>query len=318
MDNEQTVYGNDRSVVTEKSGASSEKDSSVTLEDHMAQGKEIISNANSKDEPQPEVDAISGAAPKVAVVNPGGVDAMSGAAPKGFDNWEIQDTVVDSITGARAVILKPGSGEFNKKVENIKKNGDNNTDAISSVESRLLKESNQDVVLALMIAEEKLAMAQAFGEMSADNPHYIVHGARLVCSCGTREARLIVPLDHGVYANSHPQLTIKDSKSLVNIKCFGNCTSMNNPSMEEAAKDAVKEFNKVNPKSLFKKEEINPSKEMLNLSICECIPSFQQAGKWSEGNDKHWINGEKTLTQQAKMVCDWGGIIRIYTDGQDE
>ena len=51
--------------------------------------------------------------------------------------------------------------------------------------------ANTDVVLAMQIAD------QAAAEAAAETPCYVVHGAKMLCSMGSREARLVVPLDHG-------------------------------------------------------------------------------------------------------------------------
>lgn len=187
--------------------------------------------------------------------------------------------------------------------------------------------AGQDLAIAMQIADEKLAMAEAISAVTADNPIYVVHGATMVCSMGTNEARLVVPLDHGVYAKGHPQLTVEDCKSLVNIKSFINCMSPANPLMEQAAIEAVKSFNEEHPgiidrvKSWFgikpKEKEIKPSKELLEQCICECIPDFAVT-VWGEGNTKNLIDGVATLGQTEELVCLHGGKIKIYLDGQDE
>lgn len=184
-----------------------------------------------------------------------------------------------------------------------------------------------DLALAMQIADEKLAMAEAVSAVTADNPIYVVHGATMVCSMGTNEARLVVPLDHGVYAKGHPQLTVEDCKSLINIKSFINCMSPSNPLMEQAAIEAVKSFNEEHPgiinrvKSWFgikpKEKEIKPSKELLEQCICECIPDIT-AAVWGDGNTKNLIDGVATLGQTEEIACLHGGKIKIYLDGQDE
>lgn len=195
------------------------------------------------------------------------------------------------------------------------------------IEARGNSRAGQDLAIAMQIADEKLAMAEAISAVTADNPIYVVHGATMVCSMGTNEARLVVPLDHGVYAKGHPQLTVEDCKSLINIKSFISCMSPANPLMEQAAIEAVKSFNEEHPgiinriKSWFgikpKEKEIKPTDELLKQCICECIPDIT-TDVWGDGNTKNLIEGVATLGQTEKIVCLHGGKIKIYLDGQDE
>lgn len=323
-------------TISEKSGAGTENDPEVTLEDHMAQARDALNSSGEVSSPR--LRGMSDAVRNTIIDGTiGSLDSMveeyknnredsnneqnqGASAPVKDAIDEKVDAVMkalDESDALEAYRRDKWGRDYKQKVEDIIASKENHaTDAASC--ARRVKGSNHDVVLALQIAEQKLAMAQALGEMSGDNPRYVVHGARLVCLYGTREARLVVPLDHGVCINSHPQLIIKDRKSLVNIKSFGNCTSINNSNMEAAAADAVRAFNVDNPKSIFSKDEPDISDELKNLCICECIPDLSESLKWSDGNEKHGINGETTLTQNAKIVCAHGGIIRIYRDGQDE
>lgn len=63
------------------------------------------------------------------------------------------------------------------------------------IESRQSSRANVDVALAMQIADQVAAEAAA---QAAENPCYVVHGAKVLCSQGSREARLVTPLDHGV------------------------------------------------------------------------------------------------------------------------
>ena len=46
----------------------------------------------------------------------------------------------------------------------------------------------------MMIADEKQAQIDALNEMSGDSPIYVVHGARMICSMGSRVIELRVVL----------------------------------------------------------------------------------------------------------------------------
>lgn len=182
--------------------------------------------------------------------------------------------------------------------------------------------ANYDVALAMQIADKVAADA------APDNPCYVVHGAKLLCSMGSREARLVVPMDHGILLKNHPQMTADDSVSLTNVMCFGNCFSTDNPAMEQAAIDATNQYNQEKSQSFWGKVKsffgVKPkvvdsaSRELQALCICECRPCIPADSIWEESNEKSLIKGSKTLIQPAVLVCQYGGVIRIIDNGQDE
>lgn len=181
--------------------------------------------------------------------------------------------------------------------------------------------ANSDVALAMQIADQVAAEAEV------EKPCYVVHGAKLLCSMGSREARLVVPLDHGVLVKKKPAMLAEDSLALSNIMCFGNCFSAENPNMEQAAIDATNQYNEKKSKTVWgkvksffglgPKEVDSVSKELKAACICACQPSFPGGVMWEEGNDKSLIDNKKTLIQPATLVCEYGGIIRIIDNGQD-
>ncbi len=188
--------------------------------------------------------------------------------------------------------------------------------------ARQSSRANSDVALAMQISDQVAA------ESEAENPCYVVHGAKILCSQGSREARLVMPMDHGVLLNKHPQMTADDSASLTNVMCFGNCFSAENPNMEQAAVDATNQYNQKEPKGLLakimrrvgltkSKVVASASKELQQLCICECKPCFSEEAFWEEGNEKSLVMGKKTLIQPATLVCQYGGVIRIVDNGQN-
>ena len=107
----------------------------------------------------------------------------------------------------------------------------------NQISERAGSRANSDVALAMQMADKVAA------DDAPDRPCYVVHGAKLLCSMGSREARLVVPMDHGILLKNHPQMTADDSISLTNVMCFGNCFSTDNPAMEQAAIDATNQYN---------------------------------------------------------------------------
>lgn len=195
---------------------------------------------------------------------------------------------------------------------------------------RMGSRANKDVVKAQAVID-RIQMEEVL-------PTYAVHGAKMICSMGTREARLVVPMDHGVVTKNSPQLVLEDSVPELNVKCFGNCTSAekssednkdqekeDNPNMKEAAAKGVNAWNKKHPVlstilSIFNigKKEADPSKEMMQLCICECVPTFSDDAKWIGGHEIYQVGEQVILTADSTLTCIYGGVITIQMDGQEE
>lgn len=179
--------------------------------------------------------------------------------------------------------------------------------------------ANSDVALAMMLADKAAASVP-------DNPCYVVHGAKIICSMGSREARLVVPMDHGTLLTDSPQMIVDDFVSLENIKCFGNCFSSENPNMEQAAIEATNQYNVEKSQTVWGRIKgffgVKPkvvdsvSEELQAACICECIPKINKA--WEDGNEKCKVDGKKTLIQTCILVCEYGGVIRIIDNGQEQ
>lgn len=190
------------------------------------------------------------------------------------------------------------------------------------IESRQSSRANVDVALAMQIADQVAA------EAAAETPCYVVHGAKVLCSMGSREARLVTPMDHGVLLGDMPQMVADDSASLTNVMCFGNCFSVENPKMAQAAVDATNRYNQEKSKGFWgtikswfgikPKVVTQVSKELQQLCICECEPFFTEGALWEEGYERCQIMDQETLLQPATLVCEYGGVIRIINNGQSE
>lgn len=189
------------------------------------------------------------------------------------------------------------------------------------IESRAASRANSDVALSMQISDQVAA------EAAAQNPCYVVHGAKILCSMGSREARLVVPVDHGIVLKGKPKMVVEDSQALTNVMCFGNCFSTENPNMEQAAIDATNQYNEKKSQTFWgkvkaffgvKTNEVNSVNEELKaMCICECIPSFSGGMVWQDGNEKSLVDGKNTLIQTGTLICDYGGIIRIIGNGQE-
>mgnify|MGYP003233346690 CR=1 FL=1 len=71
--------------------------------------------------------------------------------------------------------------------------------------------------------------------MAELNDTYVVHTAMIRCSMGMRETYLVLDDTHGVFLRQQPQMTVDDSVGEVNVRCFGGCYSMENPSTKAEA-----------------------------------------------------------------------------------
>ncbi|MGK5512399.1 DUF4280 domain-containing protein, partial [Brevibacillus formosus] len=66
-------------------------------------------------------------------------------------------------------------------------------------------------------------------QSSAERKSYVVVGAILSCSSGSKQSRLKMPFSHGVFVKGKPQMNIMDFVPNVNIMPFGKCSSLQNP-----------------------------------------------------------------------------------------
>lgn len=235
---------------------------------------------------------------------------------KGLEGEE-QKKRLEEIFGEQEEQENKEEGQEEKTEEDTKKELTKKEQEMNNRES---SRANADVVLAMQISEQMAA------EAGTENPCYVVHGAKMMCSMGSREARLVLPLDHGVILKNKPQMVASDYEALTNVMCFGNCFSTENPEMEQAAIEATNQYNEAKSqtfwgkvKSFFgikPKEVTSVSEELKALCICECKPKFPKVD-WTEGNEKSQIDGENTLIQPGVLVCNYGGTIRIVDNGQD-
>lgn len=105
---------------------------------------------------------------------------------------------------------------------------------------------------------------------------YVVEGAKLKCSLGTTNSKLMMPTGHGVYIKGKKQANILDMKPMYNILPFCNC--------------------------------------MKSAPPLPCTPLV--AMPWLNGKLDVIIGSSGALIDKSTVVCPFGGIISIVDDGQ--
>ena len=162
---------------------------------------------------------------------------------------------------------------------------------------------------------------------------YVVHTARIECTCGLRESYLVLGDTHGVKTRQCPQMTVKDCVLNENIINFGGCHSMENPSTREAAEHAAQaardaiEAKRADMKwyqkgldaiaNIFVKDtEIDAADSLIEQCVGECIAQFPSNASWIRGHSKVSINGEQVLLRRCSRMCNYGGRITILMSGQ--
>ncbi len=123
---------------------------------------------------------------------------------------------------------------------------------------------------------------------------YACSGAKLKCSMGSRESELgVIPVRRSlVRIKGNLVGTIMDNKPFVNIRSFGQCQSLANPTVAAATAACNGKLQKM-----------------------PCIPNTTTP--WIGGKMRVCICGEPTLLDNSKLMCMWAGFIEITDPGQD-
>lgn len=114
---------------------------------------------------------------------------------------------------------------------------------------------------------------------------YVCSGAKMICSCGTSQAKLTVFPSRTVYLTGQPMANISDHTPNLNIPSFCLCTTRRNPAVSAA-----------------------------HGTPQECVPVT--LNPWERGKDDYKIKGEPALLKSSICQCLYGGIISIIDDGQ--
>jgi hypothetical protein len=124
-------------------------------------------------------------------------------------------------------------------------------------------------------------------------PIQVVNGAQLMCSFGMAPSALTVLPVRRVNVANQPSATIMDHKPMVNIKPFGSCMSLANPTVASATSAA-----------------------MGVLTPMPCVPNTP--APWTPGGITVNNTNEVTLDNPSMCNCIWGGVITIAYPGQTQ
>ncbi|WP_429854603.1 PAAR-like protein [Brevibacillus porteri] len=129
-------------------------------------------------------------------------------------------------------------------------------------------------------------------QSSAERKSYVVVGAILSCSSGSKQSRLKMPFSHGVFVKGKPQVSIMDFVPNINIMPFGKCISLKNPAVASAtaANNGV-------------------------LTPMPCTPLTTMP--WMDGKADKMVGGHPALLNKSTNMCFHCGLIKIEDDGQD-
>ncbi len=118
----------------------------------------------------------------------------------------------------------------------------------------------------------------------------VTSGAILSCPFGAAPTPLnVLPVNH-VLVNT-PAANIMDNKPFLNITPFGVCTSLANPTVAAATAAALGV-----------------------LTPMPCIPAT--VAPWIVGKPPILIGNMPVLSNDSKLMCNWGGVISISFAGQ--
>lgn len=121
--------------------------------------------------------------------------------------------------------------------------------------------------------------------------NYVGSGAKTKCSMGDSSATLEVLPDRRVQLDGQNLANIMDNKPMVNIKPFGQCQSMANPTVAAAT---AANYGKLQP--------------------MPCVPNIP--GPWTPGETGVMVKNQPALLDNCKLMCAWAGIIELTDDGQ--
>lgn len=184
---------------------------------------------------------------------------------------------------------------------------------------------------AAQAAEDAVeAKKEKLRESRAEDTSYVVHTARIECSCAyqNKGSYLTLGATHGVYTRQIPQMTVKDTIVNTNVINFGYCTSPENPKVMEAAEQEVLEARAEIEANkgwrdnvaewFFGAEEIEVTESLLKECAGECIAQFPIGTVWQKEHPKVTINGDSPLLRRCELTCIYGGHITILMSGQPE
>ena len=119
----------------------------------------------------------------------------------------------------------------------------------------------------------------------------VCNNATLKCSFGLAPSQLTVLPVNRVNAVNQPAATVNDFVPMLNIKPFGNCISLANPTVSSATAAAQGV-----------------------LTPMPCVPVI--TGPWTPGSPTVKVGVLSALNSQCMANCAWGGGILVTNAGQ--
>ncbi len=129
-------------------------------------------------------------------------------------------------------------------------------------------------------------------EIESIETYFLCSGATLKCNQGDNNSDYSVLPSRGVFVNDKAVAVISDTKPMVNIKPFGMCKSMANPTVAAAT-----------------------AANRGQLKKMPCIPNT--ASPWSEGMSFFLAADEQVPCDKSKCMCTYGGEISVVNVGQN-
>lgn len=122
--------------------------------------------------------------------------------------------------------------------------------------------------------------------------NYVCSNAKTKCSMGDSPSTLMVLPDRMVQLDGQYMANIMDIKPMMNIKPFGQCKSLANPTVAAAT-----------------------AANMGRLQPMPCVPNTTMP--WMQGETGVLIKGQPALLNNCKLQCMWAGMIELTDDGQN-
>lgn len=119
----------------------------------------------------------------------------------------------------------------------------------------------------------------------------VCNNATLQCSFGVAPGQLVVLPKNRVNVSNQPAANIMDNMPMTNIKPFGNCTTLSNPTVAAATSAA--------------QGVLTPQ---------PCIP--MTTTPWTPGSPAVTLGGMSALNNNCQVICMWGGVIQVTNPGQ--
>lgn len=115
---------------------------------------------------------------------------------------------------------------------------------------------------------------------------YVNSGTRIKCSFGTTPSTIQVLPSRMISVDGSAMANIMDYKPMINIKPFGMCRSLANPTVASATSAA-----------------------MGVLTPMPCIPNL--TAPWMPGKMNLLVRNQPALLDNCKLMCMWAGVIQI-------